>query len=157
MKSDLRQFMAERANLLAFIYLTRREDVVVDRLASADSGVDYLVTLTLGGVPTGRMFGVQVKAQEGSVTSPRDLHSPGDLSSRDVADVPLPLCLFVFTMSDDRGYYGWLKEPVVASPRAPVLRLVDEVRWDDLDNDSLARIVGSVNAWYEAQRTPQAA
>jgi hypothetical protein len=157
MKPDMRQFLAERAELLAFVYLTRREDVIVNRLASADSGVDFLVTLTLGGVPTGRMFGVQVKAHEGSVASARELHSPGDLSLRDLADVPLPLCLFVFTMSDDRGYYGWLKEPVVGAPRAPMLRLVDEVSWDELNDAGLARIIGSVNAWYDAQRTPQAA
>ncbi|SOD02656.1 protein of unknown function [bacterium JGI 053] len=154
---DMRQFLAERAELLAFIHLTRREDLIVNRLESADSGVDFLVTLVLGGAPTGRMFGIQVQASEGSATCPRDLHAPGDLPFRDVADVPLPLCRFVFTMADDKGYYGWLKEPVVADRHAPVLRLVEDVRWDELDDEGLARIVGSVNAWYDAQRTPQAA
>jgi len=98
-----------------------------------------------------------VKALEGSVASPRDLGFAADLSFRDVADVPLPLCLFVFTMRDDRGYYGWLKEPTVTDPRLPVLRRVDEVRWGELDRDGLADIIASVNAWYDTQRKPQAA
>lgn len=157
MKRDMREFFAERAELLAFIHLTRRDDLVVDRLASSDSGVDFLVTLMQGGVATGRMFGVQAKAQEGTVASACDLHFAGDLSFRDVADVPLPLCLFVFTMRDDRGYYGWLKEPAVADPRLPVLRRVDEVRWGELDSSGLSEIIASVNAWYDAQRKPQAA
>ncbi|MFL5538574.1 MAG: hypothetical protein ACJ8J0_06250, partial [Longimicrobiaceae bacterium] len=92
MKRDMRQFFAERAELLAFIHLTRRDDLAVDRLASSDSGVDFLVTLVQGEVPTGRMFGVQANAREGSVESPRDLHPAGDLSIREVADVALPLC-----------------------------------------------------------------
>ncbi|MFL5384033.1 MAG: DUF4365 domain-containing protein [Longimicrobiaceae bacterium] len=157
MKRDMRQFFAERAELLAFIHLTRRDDLAVDRLASSDSGVDFLVTLVQGGVPTGRMFGVQVSAREGSVARPCDLHSAGDFSIREVADVLLPLCLFVFTMSDDRGYYAWLKEPDVADPRVPVLRPVDEARWNELDHAGLGRIVDSVNAWYDAQRRPHAA
>ncbi|MFL5541035.1 MAG: DUF4365 domain-containing protein [Longimicrobiaceae bacterium] len=157
MKRDLRQFFAERAALLAFIHLTRRDDLAVDRLASSDSGVDFLVTLVQGAVPTGRMFGVQVNAHEGAVARPRDLRSAGDLSMREVADVPLPLCLFVFTMGDDRGYYAWLKEPNVADARVPVLRPVDEARWNELDAAELGRIVDSVNAWYDAQRRPHAA
>src|SRR5688500_11819824 len=80
MKRDMRQFFAERAELLAVIHLTRRDDLALDRLASSDSGVDFLVTLVQGGVPTGRMFGVQVNAREGSVARPRDLHPAGDLS-----------------------------------------------------------------------------
>lgn len=157
MKRDLRQFFAERAELLAFIHLTRRDDLAVDRLASSDSGVDFLVTLVQGGVPNGRMFGVQVNACEGSVGRPPDLHPGGGLSIREVADVPLPVCLFVFTMSDDRGYYAWLKEPDVADARAPVLRPMDEARWNELDLAGLGRIVDSVNAWYDAQRRPHAA
>jgi len=157
MKRDMRQFFAERAELLAFMYLTRRDDLALDRLASSDSGVDFLVTLVQGGVPTGRMFGVQVKAREGSVARPGDLHPAGDLLIREVADVPLPLCLFVFTMGDDRGYYAWLKEPDVADARVPVLRPVNEARWTELDDAGLGRIVDSVNAWYDAQRRPHAA
>jgi hypothetical protein len=133
MERDMREFFAKRAELLAFLHLTRRADLAVDRLASSDSGVDFLVTLVQGGAPTGRMFGVQAKAHEGRVASPRELPAAGDLSIREVADVPLPLCLFVFTMSDDKGYYGWLKEPTVADPRLPVLRRVDEVCWSELD------------------------
>jgi len=57
MQRNWEEFFAERAELLAFIHLTRRDDLAVDRLASSDSGVDFLVTLVQGGSATGRMFG----------------------------------------------------------------------------------------------------
>jgi hypothetical protein len=158
MKKNMRTFFASRAEDLAFIHLTRRDDLVVNRVQSPEAGVDFLVTVTRHGEPTGRMFGVQVKAREGSVRHGDDLDGLlGTPRARSVADAPFPFCVFVFTMDDDRGYYGWLKEPVLGARRSPSLRPLSQVGWDELDGAGLTRIVESVDSWYDAQHHPQAA
>ena len=158
MKMKWEEFFARRAEDLAFIHLTRRDDLIVNRIPSPDSGVDLLVTVARGGVPTGRMFGVQVKGCGGSVRSPGDLECVLEQPhARSVADAPFPLCMFVFTMDDDRGYYGWLKEPVHGTRRSVALRPVKQVGWAELDNAAMTKIVGAVEAWYDAKRQPQAA
>jgi hypothetical protein len=159
MKPNMRAFMARRADLLAFVHLTARDDVVVDRLAAAEFGVDYLVSLAGQGVPPGRIFGVQVKAHDGCVEHPGDLDRAPRLrlQRRDLAEAPLPLCVFVFTMADDRGYYGWLKEPVVGVDGAAVLRPVDNIRWHDLNGDGIGDVLEAVNDWYNARPYSKAA
>ncbi|HEX8905953.1 MAG TPA: hypothetical protein VF771_13975, partial [Longimicrobiaceae bacterium] len=73
------------------------------------------------------------------------------------ADAPFPFCVFVFTMDDDRGYYSWLKEPVLGGKRSAALRPANHERWGVLDSKAIAEIVRSVESWYEAQQQPQAA
>ena len=159
MKRNMQAFMGRRAELLAFVHLTRRDDVAVDRPAAADFGVDYLVSLAGQGTPPGRIFGVQAKALDGCVAHPGDLdRAPAlRLKRQHPPAAPLPLCLFVFTMNDDRGFYGWLKEPVVGADGAAVLRLVDSIRWKELDDGGLGEIVAAVNDWYDARPYSQAA
>jgi len=146
------EFFARRAEDLGFIHLTRREDLIVDRLVSSGAGVDFLVTVMREGVATGRLFGVQVKARAGSIRSTAGLNRRVSGADPSVADVPFPVCVFVFTMGDDRGYYGWLREPVLSNRRSPTLRLVEHVEWSELDRGALAEIVHTVEAWYEAQK-----
>jgi hypothetical protein len=159
MKRNMQAFLHRRAELLAFVHLTRRDDVVVDRLAAADFGVDYLVSLAGKGVPPGRIFGVQVKAIDGCVANPGDLDGAPRLriERQHLAAAPLPLLLFVFTMHDDRGFYGWLKEPVVGADGVAVLRPVDSIHWKDLNDGGLDEILAAVNDWYDARPYSQAA
>jgi hypothetical protein len=59
-------------------------------------------------------------------------------------------------MSDDRGYYGWLKEPVVGSRRSTSLRVPDKRIWRELDPDGLTELVQTIESWYEARnRSPR--
>lgn len=155
MKRELRHFLAERAENLAFLQLTRSGDLIVNRVASPDTGVDFLVTVARRGILTGRMFGVQVKAREGSIEQASDLEAA--VEPRSVTDAPFPFCVFVYTMSDDRGYYRWLKEPVLGPRRKPVLRSANPADWHELNDEAMKRIVESVDAWYDAQQHPQAA
>jgi hypothetical protein len=148
MKFDLREFLAQRAEKLAFLQLTRRDDLIVTEVAGRERGLDFLVTLARGGAPSVRVFGVQVKAREGSVSDPAALSAFDD--TQGASEAPFPLCEFLFTMSDDRGYYRWIRKPLVAGPDDPA-------EWKELNDQALQRIVDAVDAWYDAQRQPQAA
>jgi hypothetical protein len=151
MSRKLQRLFARRAEDLAFVHLTRRDDLVVNRLDAANAGVDFLVTVTRGGTPTGRVFGVQVKAREAPVRDLDDLGANDPTEVRSVADAPFPLCLFVFTMRDDHGYVSWLKAPAPRARRAPALQFAAQADWSELDPGALDGIVGAVDRWYDAR------
>ena len=64
-------------------------------------------------------------------------------------DVYFPVCVFYFTVKDDKGYYTWGHEPVIETGQAK-LRSRTEADCHPLDDQSLAEIVSCVNAWYDA-------
>lgn len=113
--------------------------------------MDFLVTVTRGGAPTGRIFGVQVKAREAPVHDLGELDVNDPTHARSVADAPFPLCLFVFTMRDDQGYVAWLKAPDPRARRAPALQSASRADWSELHSDTLDEIVSAVNRWYDAR------
>ncbi|HAJ58467.1 MAG TPA: hypothetical protein DCP31_03695, partial [Cyanobacteria bacterium UBA8543] len=109
MKRDLQDFINERAKHLAVVYLTRRQDLVTERM-TADYGFDILVTILRDKLPTGRVFGVQVKGQDKAFKDIQELSlSFTGKETNYFLDLPFPVCVFLFTMEDDRGYYRWIR------------------------------------------------
>jgi len=141
-------YVTQRAEALAMMHLTRRDDLVV-RQSAADQ--DLLVQLRENGAVTGRMFGVQIKAVESGEAVVRKqraavrevLAHQNDL----LRDVPFPVCMLFFTLDSDTGYYAWVVEP---SDDPAGLRLVraDGCEFHDLDEQGLDRIVEDVEEWY---------
>jgi|GEM_PF-3098810 len=78
MKQDWQDFITERAEHLAFVHLTRRDDLVVERMTAADTGIHMLVTLLQHGLPTNRFFGVQAQAQDADRSASPTMDTPGD-------------------------------------------------------------------------------
>lgn len=150
MKRDLQDFINERAEHLAVVYLTRRQDLVIERM-TADYGLDMLVTILRDKLPTGRVFGVQVKGQDKAFKD--DIQEVSLSFSRKETsyfqELPFPVCLFLFTMEDDKGYYRWIKYPVGESNQ--VLRSIEQDRWHPLDEQEIGQIVDDVKAWYDAK------
>jgi hypothetical protein len=63
-------------------------------------------------------------------------------------EIPLPLCLFAFTMENDEGFYQWVVEPIITKD-GPKLHLSTDAALSRLDNTALDRIVDQVNHWYD--------
>jgi hypothetical protein len=146
-------YLTERAEQLAIVYLSRRDELVISRQRRADYGVDFLVSLTEAGAYTGRVFGVQVKAltayqQAEHVAAARD-EITVDLQGEAIpAELPFPFCLFVFVMEDDAGYYTWIKKPAYGFDNRPRLILSSPKSLKRLDNEAIAQIVKEVAQWY---------
>ncbi|MDB5293378.1 MAG: hypothetical protein JWL69_4619 [Phycisphaerales bacterium] len=145
-----------RAESLAVMYLTRRDDLVVSH-QTADYGIDLLVTLCEAGKATGKLFGVQVK---GATTARRTERHGEQISigtsddpARWLKSIPFPVCLLFFTMDDDQGYFKWLKEPVLLPDGSASLRIIQETHLRRLSNEAINGIVETVNRWYEAKAT----
>jgi hypothetical protein len=142
-------FIEERAKWFASLVLTKGNDVKVQPYAGSDTGLDLLVEVLKEGRPTMRFFGVQLvpyrdlpKLQN---TDGRSLSGRG----RDRFEAALPLCVFVIGVRKPEGVYRWVAEPAVEDGRA-VLRHETGANWEPLDEAAAARLVGQVNAWYDA-------
>lgn len=148
-------YIEQRAEQLAFIYLSRRDDLVIKE-QSDDYGIDFLVSIVEAGKYTGRIFGIQVKAKLSLVpthegTSLKDSFKL-DINEPPIPeDIPFPLCLFAFAMENDGGYYRWLKEPRLNSAGKSELVLNKTNEFKKLTNEELNNIVSQVNLWYEKQ------
>ena len=144
------QFIHERARQLAIVHLTRAPELEVQPQEDKDYGIDLLVTLKRNGVPTGRLLGVQVKALMTAPSEPLVMGKKplnGSLSKWS-SDLPFPVCLFVFSMADDAGYFTWLNatdsfERLSFTP-LPVAR-----KLEPLDQAALKKIIAQVAAWYD--------
>jgi hypothetical protein len=68
---------------------------------------------------------------------------------RRIPKLPFPLCLFFFTMTDNKGYFIWLIEPSIEHGLAK-LRTADAKAWVQiLDKAALDEIIERINAWYD--------
>lgn len=147
--------LAERAVQLAIVHLTRRDDLIVTP-ATADDGIDLLITITQRSVRTGRIFGIQVK---GHAALPIVTNGAPDtytftiptVAAPTLIELPFPLCLFIFAMDSDLGYYRWLVEPRIAADQPPSLRVNPKQHFTLLTKAALDQLVLQVNRWYDAK------
>jgi hypothetical protein len=142
-------FVEERAEHLAMMHLTRRDDLRVARRRD-QHGMDLLVTIVRDGIFSGRQFGVVLKARMGGQKAPR-------IDSRTIAqererfgDVPFPVCMFFFSLDTDQGYYRWIVEPCL-DEGAPALEMPGQMLLSELSPSSLGTLVERVNTWYDAR------
>jgi hypothetical protein len=61
-----------------------------------------------------------------------------------------PICVFVIGVRKPEGIYRWSVEPVVADGQAS-LRECLKANWQTLDEQGADRLIGQVNAWYDAR------
>ncbi len=149
MKRDLQDFIDERAEHLAVVYLTRRQDLVIERM-KADYGLDILITILQDKLPTGRVFGVQVKGRDKAFKDIQELSlSFTGKETNYFQDIPFPVCIFLFNMEDDKGYYRWIRYPLAESNQ--LLHSIEQDKWHSLDEYEIEQIVDDVNAWYNAK------
>ncbi|NEO84492.1 MAG: DUF4365 domain-containing protein [Spirulina sp. SIO3F2] len=149
MKLDLEYFTAERGENLAVVYLTRSHDLAIERLkTNYDYGLDLFVTILRDNLPTGRVFGVQVKAYDGSFqeTQIEDHLQRSQSEKNYLKELPFPVCILLFTMDDDRGYCHWLNYLTESrinlhSPKQP--------QWRSLEQLPIEQLIAEVDAWYD--------
>jgi hypothetical protein len=154
-----KELIGLRAESLAVVYLTRRSDLIV-RTEPHDTGIDLLVSIKTNDHMSGRLFGVIVKG-----SSAKQWHSTENgliwrmisevatpLDYKKIEDFPFPVCLFVFRLEDDTGYWFWLRRPEVDGSQNRSLVVDRSHILQRLDNDAIDELVKTVNRWYEAGR-----
>ncbi|MEH2168711.1 MAG: DUF4365 domain-containing protein [Nostoc sp.] len=138
-------YIGRRAESLAVVYLTRRDDLVISQ-PTPNQGLDFLITITKNGVFTGRLFGIEVKATD----STSSLSKHNDILKLDkerlnrlekFKDLPFPVCLFFFILENDRGYYKWILEPRINGQKQVSLHFNGNDELKKLDDKEIANII----------------
>ena len=118
-----REYVEQRAELLAQLVLTRRKDVEVISVGQAfDTGIDLFVRLHHP-VMHGQvlpMFGVQVKGTSTPIPDEQTANAyvnAGHKHRQTKGLFLFPLVLFLFSVDGDVGYYSWLMKPDVAGEK----------------------------------------
>jgi len=144
-------FIDERARALAMIHLTRRDDLIVTN-AEQGSGLEFIVSIARDeGEPSLCRFGVFLRGTKGPLTEARlgTVLRPTMRSLLGMGEFPYPVCLFHFSMDDDKGHYTWVAEPAVTA-EGPRLMMHQAAHCRKLDRIALDEIVGKVDRWYDA-------
>ncbi|MDX2242877.1 MAG: DUF4365 domain-containing protein [Leptolyngbyaceae cyanobacterium bins.302] len=150
MKQDLQHFIGQRAEALAMVYLTRNQDLVINRMTHThDYGIDLLVTIKQDDLLTGRIFGVQVKGRDKSFKNEDFLLPLNETPKLYLHDLPFPVCMLLFTMEDDKGYYRWVNYS--GNQLSKNFESINQDQWCLLDTAAIERIVNDVNNWYAAK------
>ena len=154
MKQDMEHFIGERAENLAVVCLTRSHNLAIERMTS-DYGLGMLATILRDNLPTGRVFGIQVKAQDRLIKDAR-VETILNLSPQErnyLKELPFPVCALFFTMDDDKGYCKWLRYP---TENRTNLYSLAQAPWRSLDELPVDQIIEDVNAWYDEKSYPAA-
>jgi hypothetical protein len=142
-------FVADRARALAQVLLTRREDLFV-RETKKESGLDYTVEIRKPGERGPRVFGIYMRATMSPVTTEQANNqlkpSMGTFQS---GPSSFPVCVFYFTVKDDKGYFAWVFEPVVESLGSPKLKPHTDAQCRELNDKTLDEAIGIMNKWYD--------
>jgi hypothetical protein len=98
--------------------------------------------------PTGRVFGIQLKAilslkPQGKKISTNEIEL--NIKAFKPKYIPFPLYLFVFTMENDEGYYRRMNQAVLHPA------VTDNNIFKMLTKEELNNIVEEVNLWYDKQ------
>jgi hypothetical protein len=144
------QLIGERSRALATIILTRRSDLtIVD--TKKDTGLDFHVYIDREDKPMRLSFGILLRGVPSPVTPEQanKILGPTMGQFRGMRKFTYPVCLFLFTMRDEEGFFSWLAEPVVTGG-APKLVHHDQVNCVELTDDLLSQVVEQVVGWYDA-------
>lgn len=144
-------FVAERAKALALVLLTRRDDLIIKQ-TKEETGLDFTVSIRSEDEPGLRPFGVLMRATMTPVTveQANAQLKPTMGSAESLGPFQYPVCVFYFTVKEDQGFYTWAYEPVITEGGDPKLKAHHDAHCAELNDETLAGIITSVNAWYGA-------
>lgn len=152
MQTEQPWYIGLRSEALAVVYLTRRDDLIVSQ--QKQGGLDFSVTITKNGNYTGRIFGVQVKATVSSSELIQDddifkLKNQEYNNLKNFRDLPFPVCLFFFTLDNDKGYYRWILEPIIKEGNNMSLKFNENEELKNLNDQEIDNIIAMINSWYD--------
>jgi hypothetical protein len=151
MTDDAKQlFLADRVRALATVILTRHEDLSIAE-TKRSTGLDFHVYIDREDKPMRLAFGVMLRGVPSTVPADgaNEILGPTMGQFRGMRKFTYPICLFFFSMRDDRAYFSWLAEPIL-NGGVPKLVHRDEADCVELTDDLIDRSVERIVEWYDA-------
>jgi hypothetical protein len=149
MKKQVPWFIEDRAEWFASLVLTKHHDLKVQPYASRDRAINLLVEILEAGKSTMRFFGIKLVPYPDLPNNPNGNDRVLSNLEKDPVNASLPLCVFKIGVGKPEGIYRWMVEPVVEDGRAALHRAV-KANWQPLNEAGTARLIGQVDAWYDA-------
>jgi hypothetical protein len=146
-------FLADRVRALAVVILTRRDDVTIAE-AKQGTGLDLHVYIDREDKPMRLAFGVLLRGVSSATTADNANKVLGPTVGlfQGMREFTYPVCLFFFTMRDEKAYFSWLAEPVLTGG-APKLVHPGKANCVELTDDLLDEVVERIVGWYDAVET----
>lgn len=150
----MNEFIIDRTNALANLLLTRRQDVRVTRLRNDSLDLVAEAMRKSAKRRDSVFYPIFCVAHGTSKELPDVAHASrhGDASCWNRPDrlrFCSPVLFLLFSMVDDRGYYGWYSEPIFENG-LPLLLYPAKVMLVEIRKNSLDTIVDTVVTWYDA-------
>jgi len=150
---EVAEYDSLRAEMLAHLVLTRRKDVyVVDLNNGPDLGIDLFVRI--GNKPSKAVpcFGVQVLGTDDNLLSMQVANRYANRKwkhQRASGYFLFPVVVFLFSTSNDKGYFSWLVEPYTPPNEDPRLTPVEILEMTKLDKSAVDMILDRVLQWAD--------
>jgi hypothetical protein len=156
MPNTIARYVAHRAELLARVVLTRRKDIHILALGEkANVGIDLIAHIMTPnpGLPANPYFGVQVEGTANALEDRKAVNRMASQVVRETTTRPFllaPIILMIFSTEGDRGYWGWVMDPIVNGGNSPSLHRVARMEMVELSNESLDDLFSRGISWFEA-------
>ncbi len=147
------RFIGERVRALATVILTRRNDLTIAETKQS-TGLDFHVHIEREDKPMRLSLGILLRGVSGPMTpegADRVL-GPTMGQFQGMRNFTYPVCLFFFSMRDEKAYFSWLAEPVLGE-NGPKLVHHARAHCEELTDERLDGAVESVVDWYDAVET----
>jgi hypothetical protein len=144
-------FLADRTRAMAAVMLSGRQDLTVVE-TNKDTDLDCHVFIDRAGKTMRLMFGVLLRGRVAPVNDSGEANKAlGSAMEqfRAMGKFTYPVCLFFFTMRDDRSFFSWLAEPTV-SAKKPKLVHHKKASCVELTDGRLDEAIEQIVAWYAA-------
>jgi hypothetical protein len=156
MSVSLAEFIVHRVEALAYVYLTRRNDLVVMKHDDPEEGeLDLLVRINVPGPKQFRYFGVILKGTSKFLSTEdasRELNTyfRQNAKQRGAIQYPFPVIALIFSMENDEGFYAWRNEPQVLDGTHPILKMHPSVSCEKFSKPALDQVVNQSIEWYDS-------
>lgn len=154
MNRSIPEFIDHRVNALAYVALTRREDLAVTDIPEQGE-LDLLVRVIPQRDTQARYFGVILKGTSRPLTDEdaskylNSFFKTKDKTRRSIA-YPFPVIALIFSMQSDEGFFDWRCQPHVVGHDGPRIELKSTFECKRFTKNVLGGIVQDTNEWYDA-------
>jgi hypothetical protein len=146
-------FLADRVRALVAVILTRRDDLTIAETKQG-TGLDLHVYIDREDKPMRLAFGVLLRGVSSAMTADNanKVLGPTVGKFQGMRKFTYPVCLFFFTMRDEKACFSWLAEPVLTGG-APKLVHHGKANCVEFTDDLLDQVVERIVGWYDAVET----
>jgi hypothetical protein len=146
-------FLADRVRALATVILTRRDDLTIAETKQS-TGLDLHVYIDREEKPMRLAFGVLLRGVASPMTpaNANKVLGPTMGQFQGMRKFTYPVCLFFFTMRDEKAYFSWLAEPMLTAG-APKLIHLTKPNCVELTDEMLGEVIEKIVAWYDSVET----